>query len=424
MVSDTAAGTFSTFGKVPKPEQALYMLMKHIAVHHLFYHINHAHHRFRQPFQAGIFLPCARNAPEFFHKKGATCEIPVPQVYYTLLFPVPLPLNVLFTRHKPTTPGASLHTISPRRFGLPDLALLITCACWGLNFVVTKSATADGPENFRLFIFNLIRFPAASILLFITARFMGEKLGVERRYLAAIAGLSFVGNFLYQIFYMVGQYLTSAVNVGVVYGFTPLIIVLLSVTAGIERATVFIIGGVFVGFVGLCMVMSGGGGSYAIDTGALLMLIAGCCWAVYAVFGKKILDRYPPVVTTAWMLLFGGLYQLPLALWQLPHQSWTTLSAQSILFVALSAIFSLYTGYTLFYYAVLRIGPARSGIYSNLTPVFTLIFASLIRGEDILPKHIIGLAVIIIGIAVTKIRLGERRAVRELIPEPQEEKGV
>jgi drug/metabolite transporter (DMT)-like permease len=105
------------------------------------------------------------------------------------------------------------------------------------------------------------------------------------------------------------------------------------------------------------------------------------------------------------MLLFGGLYQLPLALRQLPEQSWTALSGESILFVTLSAIFSLYTGYTLFYYAVSRIGPARAGIYSNLTPVFTLFFASVIRGEAILPRHIFGLGIIIAGIALTKIRV-------------------
>jgi len=311
-----------------------------------------------------------------------------------------------FTAHPSPSPKGPVKTASPRRFGLPDLALIVTCACWGLNFVITKSATADGPENFRLFIFNIIRFPAASILLFLTARLMGERLGVQRRYLAAIAVVSFAGNFLYQVLYMVGQYLTSAANVGIVYGFTPLIIVMLAVAARIERATVFVAAGVIVGFAGLFTVMSNNGG-FALDPGAVLMLFAGACWASYAVFGKKILDAYPPVVTTAWMLLFGGLYQLPLALWQLPGQSWTTLSAQSVLFVSLSAVLSLATGYTFFYYAVLRIGPARAGIYSNLTPVFTLVFASLIRGEVILPKHILGLAVILAGIAVTKVRTGE-----------------
>jgi len=289
------------------------------------------------------------------------------------------------------------------RFGLPDLALILTCACWGLNFVITKSATADGPEHFRLFVFNIVRFPAASALLFLTARLMGERLMVKGKYLAAIAVVSFVGNFLYQVLYMWGQYLTSAANVGIVYGFTPLIIVAIAVAARIERPTVFVAAGVLTGFAGLVTVMANGGG-YVFDPGAVLMLLAGACWASYAVFGKKILDAYPPVVTTAWMFLFGGLYQLPLAVWQLPDQSWSGLSGESILFVALSAVFSLYTGYTLFYYAVSRIGPARAGIYSNLTPVFTLAFASLIRGEEILPRHIIGLGVIVAGIAITKIR--------------------
>lgn len=295
---------------------------------------------------------------------------------------------------------------SPSRFGLPDLALIVTCACWGLNFVITKSATADGPENFRLFIFNIIRFPAASLLLFLTARLMGERLGVRRRYLAAIAVVSFAGNFLYQVLYMWGQYLTSAANVGIVYGFTPLLIVMLAVAAKVERATVFVWAGVGIGFAGLLTVMWNGGG-FMLDPGAVLMLFACACWASYAVFGKRILEAYPPVVTTAWMLLFGGLYQLPLALRQLPGQSWTALSAQSILFVSLSAVLSLAAGYTLFYYAISRIGPARAGIYSNLTPVFTLVFASLIRGEAILPKHIIGLAVILAGIAATRVRAGE-----------------
>ena len=99
-----------------------------------------------------------------------------------------------------------------KKFGLPDLALIITCACWGLNFVITKSSTGDTPDQFRLFIFNIIRFSAASLLLFITARVMGEHFGIRRDYLTSIAIISFVGNFLYQVLYMVGQSLTSASN--------------------------------------------------------------------------------------------------------------------------------------------------------------------------------------------------------------------
>jgi drug/metabolite transporter (DMT)-like permease len=110
------------------------------------------------------------------------------------------------------------------------------------------------------------------------------------------------------------------------------------------------------------------------------------------------------MTVTAWMLLFGALFQLPLALWQLPDQGWETLSGTSILYVMVSAVFSLYISYTLFYYAVSRIGPSKTGAYANLTPVFTLFFASLIRNEDISAVHIAGLGIILLGIGITKLQ--------------------
>ena len=84
-----------------------------------------------------------------------------------------------------------------------------------------------------------------------------------------------------------------------------------------------------------------------------------------------------------------------------------------MLFVTLSALLSLYTGYTLYYYGVSRLGPSKAGVYTNLTPVFTLIFAVLIRGEKILMIQIIGLAVIITGIGITKIHTGNKVHVKQ-----------
>jgi drug/metabolite transporter (DMT)-like permease len=53
---------------------------------------------------------------------------------------------------------------------------------------------------------------------------------------------------------------------------------------------------------------------------------------------------------------------------------------------------------------VSKIGPAKAGIYTNLTPVFTLIFAAIILDESIRVIQMPGLTVIILGIVVTKIQ--------------------
>ncbi|MBN1290838.1 MAG: EamA family transporter [Candidatus Latescibacteria bacterium] len=287
--------------------------------------------------------------------------------------------------------------------GLPDLAMIVTAACWGLNFVITKSAAGDTPEQFRIFIYNLIRFPVAAILLFITAKVRGDKIMLDKKYLGAVALLSFIGIFLYQILYMSGQNITESANIGIIYGFTPLLILIIAVIAGIERPAFFTVTGVIMGFIGLFLILFQGG-KWTVDIGSFLMFLAVVCFACYAVFGKHILDKYPPVTTTAWMLLFGAIFQLPLALRQLPSQSWGDITGINIFFVLLATLLSQYTGYTLFYYSISRIGPARTGVYSNLTPVFTLIFAALIRHEAIYLIQIIGLSVIIGGICITKIR--------------------
>ncbi len=295
--------------------------------------------------------------------------------------------------------------IKSRLFGFADLAMLITTVCWGLNFVITKMAAGPEAGQLQIFIYNLIRFPIAAALLFITAHIKGEKVFPGRRAVGQMAGLAFVGIFLYQTTYMIAQTMTQAANIGIIYSFTPLLILLISVMARVEKTTFFTVLGVLLGVTGLMMIVFEGG-NLSVDRGALLFVFSVFCWACYGVFGKPVLDKYPPVITTAWVLTFGSLYQAPFAAWQVGLQEWGAVSGTSVLLVLLSALLSLYTGYTLFYYAVSRIGPTRTGIFLNLTPIFTLIFASLLRHEAIRAVQIAGLTVIITGIFVAKIRPG------------------
>jgi len=292
--------------------------------------------------------------------------------------------------------------------------MIITTACWGFNFVITKSAAGVEPEQFRIFIYNVIRFSIASALLFLTIGIRGRNPLIGRRDLVSLAALSFVGLFMYQVFYMVGQTLTSAANVGIIYSFLPLLILVVSFVLRVETPTLRTIAGVFLGCIGLLVIIFEGG-RFSIDVGSLIFLAALVCFALYAVLGKRVLERIPPATATAWIFLFGTLYQLPLALWQLPKQSWSSLAGRNVLFVLLAAVLSQYIGYTFFYYAISRLGPTKAGMYSNLTPVFTLAFAAAIRSERVMPVHMIGLGIIIAGIALTRIGrhgFGQQRTAR------------
>lgn len=287
-------------------------------------------------------------------------------------------------------------------FGRADLALVITTFFWGLNAVITKNAVGDTPETFRTYIFNGLRIPAASLLLFLTAKLTGQHIGIRLKHLPYMASLSFFGMFLFMTGFVAGLYLTSASNVGIINATIPLMILIVSFVTRIERPTRKTIAGIAVGFLGM-LALTFKSGRFAVNPGDLIILGSCFCWAYYTVYAKNILKEYNPMVVIAWVYLLTSLYQIPLILKQLPDQNWAAVSPVNWLNLTISIIGSLFIANTLYYYAIKIIGPSRTGVYTNLTPVFTLLLAASLRNEAITAMHITGLGVIIIGIAITRL---------------------
>ena len=293
-------------------------------------------------------------------------------------------------------------------FGLADAALLLTTFLWGLNAVVTKNAVGDGPESFRIFVFNGLRIPAGAVLLFLTVKLSGRKLGIRREHMPLLASVSFFGMFLFMTGFVAGLYLTSASNVGVINATIPLLILLVSMLSGIEKPTGRTVAGIAVGFMGV-LALTFRGGALTVNPGDIIIILSCLCWAYYTVFAKKILNVYSPMLAIAWVYLLTSLYQLPFFFYQLPDQQWATISPVNWMNLGISIAGSLFIANTLYYYAIKNIGPTRTGIYTNLTPVFTLVLAVLIRGEHITPLQIFGFIVILSGIVISRYRPGAAR---------------
>jgi drug/metabolite transporter (DMT)-like permease len=286
---------------------------------------------------------------------------------------------------------------------LADIAMVITCFLWGLNAVITKNALGDMPESFRTFIFNGVRVPVASLLLFLTVKISGRPVGIRRKDIPFMAGVAFFGMFLFMMCFIMGMYLTSASNAGVIDASTPLLILFVSIITRIERPSPRTILGILMGFAGMLFLVFRQGG-FSLNPGDLLILASCLCWAIYTVFGKRVLQSYNPMVATAWIYLLTSLFQLPFCIMQFPDQSWASISLINWFYIGISCVGSLYLANSLYYYSIDRIGPSRAGVYTNLTPLFTLVLAAVIRGENITGEQITGLAVIITGIVVSNYR--------------------
>ena len=216
--------------------------------------------------------------------------------------------------------------IRERRFGTADAAMIVTTFFWGLNAVISKNAVGDAPEAFRVFVYNGLRIPAGTLLLFITLMATGEKIGVERKHIPYLAVLSFFGMFMFMVAFILGISLTSSANTGVIQAMTPLLILIVSVGAGIEHIAARIAAGIAVGACGMIVLTLKRGG-ISFNAGDLLLLISCLAWAIHTVYGKKMLNFYSPMVTIAWVYFFTSIYQLPLALYQMKDQVFSEVAA-------------------------------------------------------------------------------------------------
>ena len=289
----------------------------------------------------------------------------------------------------------------PHNFGRGDLAILITGFLWGLGAVVVKAAIGNTPDTFRIFVFNGLRLPIVSLLLFAVVKMRGISIGIQRRHVPLIAAIAFFGLFLNMVTAIAGLSMSSASNMGIIVAVNPLFILLISFITGIERVTVRLCAGIFIGMSGVAVINFKKGG-YIFNFGDILIVASCVFFAIYAVFGKKIVKEYSSMLTTAWLFFFASIYQLPLFFYQLKDQTWSTISAVNWLNFGIGTFGSFFAGNVLFFFAIRRIGPVRAGLYLNLQPVFTLLMAYILIGESITVMKIVGLIVVLLGIWITR----------------------
>ena len=298
-------------------------------------------------------------------------------------------------------------------FGLHDLALMTTCFFWGLGAVVVKSAIGSGPEDFRIFVFNGIRMPITSLILFTVVRARGGSIAIRRKDVGYFALVSFVGMFLHITSSLIGLSLSSASNMGVIVATIPLFILVTSIVTRSEPFNIQLLAGVLIGMSGVLALSVEDGGVH-FNPGDLLLLASCFFWGLYTVLSKRLVRDYRPLVAIAWVFLFAALYQSPLFLYQLREQTWTEIALVNWLNLFIATFGSYALANTLFFYGIREIGAIKTGIYTNLTPVFTITLAWLLRGEEVSALKIAGLGIILCGIAITKLPVRNRKVIENL----------
>ncbi|MFC1607000.1 DMT family transporter [Candidatus Latescibacterota bacterium] len=283
-----------------------------------------------------------------------------------------------------------------------DSAMIVACFFWAVGTVLTKDSISDTHGGFKVYVFNTLRLYVATGGIFVYSMLTGENIKLRRDHILRMACLAFIGMFLFMVIFHLGLTMTTATHAGVLIGTIPLFIILISALTGVERPTLWMVGGVIVGFAGVAALTSRNG-RVGINTGDALVILSCICWAVYTVFGKTVLKYYSPVVSMAWIFFFTSIYHTPIFFLQVTQQSWGDISPKNWINMVVAALGALFVSNTLYYYSLDKIGPTRAGIYTNLEPAFTLLLAYMIGLESMSANHIIGFITITAGIGLTKL---------------------
>jgi len=293
-----------------------------------------------------------------------------------------------------------------KKLGTVDLLMILATVFWALNLTVIKI----GLRHFPPHAFNSIRLFAAALLLFLFLIVRKEPLRLSRGDLLRVAVLGILGNFCYQMLFIRGFTFTTASNASLILATSPIFIALISSAFKLEHIAWTGWLGIAISFVGLYLVITQQSGGFRWSgsglRGDLMILVGNTFWAAYTVFSKPLLDRMSPLKFSTMTLAAGAAAYLLFAIPHLARLDWKAVPAASWLSLAYSGLFAIVLGYVFWYTSVKVMGSSKTAVYNNLTPVLAVLFAALFLGERIRAGQILGAAVILAGVYLT--RTGDR----------------
>ncbi len=284
----------------------------------------------------------------------------------------------------PATPAVPSRpaSVPPRGLTGTDGLLAIMTLIWGVNYIVIKASFAV----LTPLAFNSVRFTVAALAVVAIAT-VAKAPRPPRALLPRLAVLGILGNTVYQLAYIEGMARTRAGNAALIAAASPAMTAVASHFLGHERLRWRDAAGVALSTTGIAVLILGSGEAvrFGRESGAvvgdLLMVVSAVCWTSYTIGAKRVVDELGPTVTTAWTMGLGAIPLLVICTPAAVAQPWHAVPLVAWVGTVFSALGALVVAYLIWYRGVARLGATRTAIYSNFTPVVTLLSAWPLLGE-------------------------------------------
>lgn len=227
-----------------------------------------------------------------------------------------------------------------------------------------------------------------------------------RRDSAVLFTQAVLGVFAFSVFAMYGVKFTGAIEAGVILGMVPVSISLVALVFLGESISAGRGGGIALAVLGALSinVMSaraseGSSGSHLV-LGALLLVGAVLCEAVFMTFGKLLTRPIPPATLSLILSMIGAvMFAVPATI----EFDWTTVANISWQAWALM----IYTGVAvngvavvLMYDSMDTVDTTVAAAFTALTPVSGAVLSVMFLHESLHPHHLVGMVLVVVGVFI------------------------
>ena len=289
----------------------------------------------------------------------------------------------------------------PSRPGAVEIALLLSLATiWSSSFAFIKVAVETIPP----LSVAAGRLTLAAVLIVAVARLRGLRFPSDKGLWPKFFAIGLFGNALPFTLISWGEVTIDSGLAAILMAVMPLAtLVLAHLYTSDERMNPARVAGVFLGFGGVLVLIGpaalAGLGNEAVRQTA----VAGgaVCYAIATVTARR-LPKMPLFVSSAGALIASVVLSLPMAL--LIDRPWAlSPTADSLGAVVALGLFPTALAMLMYFALLQRTGATFIALNNYLIPSLGVIWGILFLGEALSPRAILALAIILAGIAVTRI---------------------
>jgi len=275
----------------------------------------------------------------------------------------------------------------------------LTILIWGNSFVVVQIAIDDGASPTLI---AMGRFLVASSIFggYILLR---RPNWIDRSDVRLFLLLAFIGIGVYYIFQYYGVQLAGpSITSILVTLLCPIMIFLFSYLRLGERISAEQKLGLGVSAVGSYFVITDGTTAFISDWESLLggafAVVCAAFWAYYTVEGKKVVKKYDPFVSTAYIALIGTVMLVPFAIAEVQLSGPVKITTSYVAAVLYLGVLCTVIGYVFWFRALTGLTASSAGATLYFEPLVTIVFAWMLLGQGIGWIAAVGGLLVMVGV--------------------------